>query len=51
MVVNPKLLKKNNNYLDPSIKISTRLNNSIFKINNKINLFKHLNKIYYEKYF
>lgn len=47
----PKIVKKNNNFFDPSIKISNRLNNSIFKINNKIYLFKHLKKIYYEKYF
>ena len=46
-----KIVKNTKTYFDPSIKISNRLNNSIFKINNKTNLFIHLKKIHYEKFF
>ncbi|WP_440931102.1 hypothetical protein, partial [Candidatus Pelagibacter sp.] len=34
-----------NKIFDPSIKISNRLNNKIFKIKNKVNLFNHIKKL------
>ena len=48
----PNIVKNNKLILDPSIKISNRLNNKIFNINNKVKLFEHLKtKLKNEKYF